>query len=83
MNYEGVRMLAHENYPPSGWRQRMLRAAIEMLGRSTVAHRLNVPYALLDDWLEDSRAMPAWKLSLLVDLIEAENVGGTDAVQAA
>jgi len=76
-------MLAHENYPPSGWRQRMLRAAIEMLGRSTVAHRLNVPYALLDDWLEDSRAMPAWKLSLLVDLIEAENVGGTDAVQAA
>ena len=76
-------MLAHENYPPSGWRQRMLRAAIEMLGRSTVAHRLNVPYGLLDDWLEDSRAMPAWKLSLLVDLIEAENVGGTDAVQAA
>jgi hypothetical protein len=52
----------------------MLRGAIEMLGRSTVAHRLNVPYALLDDWLDDSRTMPAWKLSMLLDLIEAENV---------
>jgi hypothetical protein len=75
-------MLAHENSRPSGWRQRMLRGAIEMLGRSTVAHRLNVPYALLDDWLEDSRTMPAWKLSMLVDLIEAEDVGSIDALQA-
>jgi hypothetical protein len=75
-------MLAHENSRPSGWRQRMLRGAIEMLGRSTVAHRLNVPYALLDDWLEDSRTMPAWKLSMLVDLIEAEDVGSTNALQA-
>jgi hypothetical protein len=75
-------MLAHENLPPSGWRQRLLRGAIEMLGRSTVAHRLNVPYALLDDWLEDSRAMPAWKLSMLLDLIEVENVGGTSAIHA-
>ena len=75
-------MLAHENSRPSGWRQRMLRGAIEMLGRSTVAHRLNVPYALLDDWLEDSRTMPAWKLSMLVDLIEAENVGSPYATHA-
>lgn len=75
-------MLAQENSRPSAWRQRMLRGAIEMLGRSTVAHRLNVPYALLDDWLEDSRAMPAWKLSMLVDLIEAEDVGSTNALQA-
>jgi hypothetical protein len=75
-------MLAHEKSRPSAWRQRMLRGAIEMLGRSTVAHRLNVPYALLDDWLEDSRTMPAWKLSMLVDLIEAENVGSTNALQA-
>lgn len=76
-------MIAHENSRPSGWRQRMLRGAIEMLGRATVAQRLNVPYALLDDWLEDSRTMPAWKLSMLVDLIEAENVGNSYAIQAA
>ena len=74
-------MLAHEHLP-SAWRQRLLTGAIEMLGRSTIAQRLNVPYALLDDWLEDSRAMPAWKLSMLVDLIEAENVGSTCAIQA-
>ena len=70
-------MLAHENSQASGWRQKMLRAAIDMFGRATVARRLNVPVVLLEDWLEDSRAMPAWKLSMLVDLIEAENVSTT------
>ena len=70
-------MLAHENSRPSGWRQRMLRGAIEMLGATTVAQRLYVPRFLLEEWLEDSRAMPAWKFSMLIDLIEAENVTTT------
>jgi hypothetical protein len=70
-------MLADENSRSSGWRQKMLRTAIETFGRTTVAQRLNVPSVLLEDWLEDSRAMPAWKLSMLVDLIETENVSTT------
>ena len=70
-------MIAHEESRPSGWRHRILRVAIGALGRTTVAQRLNVSLVVLEDWLEDGRAMPAWKLSMLVDLIEAENVSTT------
>ena len=77
MNYARDEMIEHEDFPPSGWRHRILRVAIGALGHTTVAHRLNVSLAVLEDWLEDCRAMPAWKLSMLVDLIEAENVSTT------
>jgi len=58
----------------SSWRERILRIAIATFGRTNVAHRLNVSLVILEDWLEDCRAMPAWKLSMLLDLIEAEDV---------
>ena len=70
-------MFAHENSGPRSWRQTILKVAIQALGRASVAQGLNVPALLLDDWLEDPRDMPAWKLSMLLDLVEAENVSTT------
>ena len=77
MNYPRDEMIVHQDSQPSGWRQRILRVAIGAFGRTTVAERLNVSLFVLEDWLEDCRAMPTWKLSMLIDLIEAENVTTT------
>jgi hypothetical protein len=40
-----------------------------------VAQRLNVPYALLDDWIEGNPPIPDWKLTALIDLLDAANAG--------
>ena len=64
-----------------GWadtRRRLLKVAVDMLGRATVAARLNVPLVLLDDWIEGYPPLPDWKVTALVELIDA----GINGVQA-
>ena len=57
-------------------RRALLKVAVEMLGRATVAARLNVPAVLLDDWIEGYPPVPEWKLTALVELIDAGINGG-------
>ena len=52
-------------------RRILLKAAVQLLGRAQVAQHLNVPLVVLDDWIEGYPPVPDWKLTALVDLIDA------------
>jgi hypothetical protein len=49
----------------------LLKFAVELLGRATVAQRLNVPGVVLDDWIDGYPPVPDWKVTALVELIDA------------
>ena len=57
-------------------RRALLKVAVEIFGRVTVATRLNVPVVLLDDWIEGYPPVPDWKVTALVELIDAGINGG-------
>ena len=52
-------------------KQQLLKRAVMLVGRDTVAARLNVPATLLDVWLRGLATMPDRKLWPLADLIDA------------
>jgi hypothetical protein len=51
-------------------KQRMLKRAAMLVGRDTLAARLNVPATLLDVWLRGLATMPDRKMLPLADLID-------------
>lgn len=57
-------------------RRTLLKVAVETFGRATVAERLNVPVVVLEDWIEGYPPVPDWKLTALVELIDAGVNGG-------
>lgn len=59
-------------------RRALLKVAVEMLGRAAVAQRLNVPSVVLDDWIDGYPPVPDWKVSALVELIDA-GINGSQA----
>jgi hypothetical protein len=77
MNYAGE----ERDYLFRAWadtRRTLLKVAVEMLGRATVAQRLNVPSVVLDDWIEGYPPVPDWKVTALVELIDA-GINGSQA----
>ncbi|HYL90629.1 MAG TPA: hypothetical protein VEU32_17910 [Burkholderiales bacterium] len=51
-------------------RQRLLELMIARIGRGELAARLEVPCAILRDWLEGHMPMPDGKVIALIDLID-------------
>jgi hypothetical protein len=51
-------------------KQRLLKRAVMLVGRETLAARLNVPATLLDVWLRGLATMPDRKMLPLADLID-------------
>ena len=56
-------------------RQRLLELMMARIGKSALAVRLDVPCAILLDWLSGYSVMPDSKLIALIDLID-ETGGG-------
>jgi hypothetical protein len=53
---------------------RLLDALVALVGRSELATRLNVPHAILDDWISGQSTMPEGKRHTLIGLIEEYSV---------
>jgi len=51
-------------------RQLLLELAAKGFGRTELARKLNVPVAVLDDWLSGHTAIPDAKLLALVDVLD-------------
>ena len=70
MNYAGE----EADYVFRAWadtRRTLLKVAVELLGRATVAQRLNVPVVVLGDWIDGYPPVPDWKVTALVELVDA------------
>ena len=56
----------------AGQAARFMPPAMEdRLGRATVAQRLNVPVVVLEDWIDGYPPVPDWKVTALVELVDA------------
>lgn len=53
---------------------RLLDSLVALVGRSKLATRLNVPHAILDDWISGQSTMPEGKVEILIGL--ADQTGG-------
>ena len=51
-------------------RQRLLELMVVRVGRSELAKQLQVPCAILRDWVDGNAPMPDFKLIALIDLID-------------
>ena len=51
-------------------RQRLLELMMARIGKSALAASLDVPCAILADWLNGASVMPDGKLIALIDLID-------------
>lgn len=51
-------------------RQLLLELAVKGFGRAELARRLDVPLAVLDDWLSGDAQMPDAKLLALVEALD-------------
>ena len=51
-------------------RQRLLELMVARIGTAQLAFRLQVPTAILRDWIEGKTAMPDAKVIALIDLID-------------
>ena len=51
-------------------RQLLLELAVKGFGRGELARKLNVPLAVLDDWLSGHTAVPDAKLLVLIDVLD-------------
>ncbi|HTM61074.1 MAG TPA: hypothetical protein VL199_12000 [Burkholderiales bacterium] len=51
-------------------RQLLLELAVKGFGRTDLAQRLNVPTAVLDDWLSGQTALPDAKLLALIEVLD-------------
>ena len=74
MSYAGE----ETDYVSRAWaetRRTLLKVAVQMLGRATVAERLNVPVVVVEDWIDGYPPVPDWKLGALVELIDS-GIGG-------
>ena len=51
-------------------RQRLLELMVARIGHAQLAFRLQVPLAILRDWIDGKAAIPDGKVITLIDLID-------------
>ena len=60
----------HATFMKPDIRKRLLEMVVSQLGKATVAERLKVPVAIIDDWLRPDTQIPEHRLIDLIDALE-------------
>lgn len=76
ISYAGIETGSLNSPPmPSKTAQRLLELMVARIGPADVARRLQVPSAVLNDWLSGKSALPDITLLALIDLIDETSDG--------